>query len=238
MQLAGGSRKATKFWGLIFALAASTSVLISACSGSAGFDEHRFEEPWPYYLYLPAGYSSERSFPVFIAVHGSSTEARGCWDTWQPYADEYGYVLLCPLLAEPDGRLHQLNANGRLLEILSEVYSSYSIKPSIFLAGFSAGGQFAHGYAFMNPNYIKGVAVLAPGNAYPPPSETRHIPFLVMVGENDRAGNQTVAKQLASMLDQSGYSVEFQVLENTGHAISDEAILQTLEHFERSTQGD
>ena len=58
-----------------------------------------------------------------------------------------------------------------------------------------------------------------------------------MVGENDQAGNQAVAQQLATMLEQTGYSVEFQVLENAGHSIPDEAVQRTLELFERSVQG-
>jgi predicted esterase len=117
------------------------------------------------------------------------------------------------------------------------VYATYSLKPAIFLAGFSAGGQFVHGYAFMNPGYVKGVAVIAPGNAYPPPSETRHIPFLVMVGENDQAGSQAVAQQLATMLEQKGYSVELRVLEGTGHSISDQAVQRTLELYQLGVQG-
>ena len=237
MHQAEGSGISKRYRAWLLVLAMSASVFVNACSRSPDIEEYRHEEPWPFYLYLPSEISEDQSYPLFIAVHGSSTDGRGCWATWQPFAEEYGYVLMCPVLAEPDGRLHQLNANARLLEILSEVYVSYSLKPAIFLAGFSAGGQFVHGYAFMNPSYVKGVAVMAPGNAYPPPSETGHIPFLVMVGENDQAGNQAVAQQLATMLEQKGYSVEFQVLENAGHSIPDEAVQRTLELFERSVHG-
>jgi len=209
-------------------------VLLSGCAGSAVPEENHVESPWPYYFYLPDGYTVEKTWPLFIAVHGSATDGSGCWETWQPFADDYGFVLLCPELADPDGRLHQLRANERLLAILSQVYEEHSLRPSIFLMGFSAGGQFVHGYAFMHPNYVKGVAVIAPGNAYPPPPDARHIPFLVMIGERDQAGNLDVARQLAAMLENSGYAVELQILEGMGHTIGEVAIGETLALFEQT----
>jgi poly(3-hydroxybutyrate) depolymerase len=209
---------------------------VAACSNIPDPEEYRFEEPSPFYLYLPESYTPGSSLPLFIGVHGSSTDGRNCWNTWQPYADQYGFVLLCPVLADPDGRLHQLHGNDRLLAILGQVYSGYSIKPEIFLFGFSAGGQFVHGYAFMNPNYVAGVSVIAPGNAYPPPTETRHIPFLIIVGARDQAGNQQVARQLATQLNQTGYSVQLMVLDGMGHAISEEAIQDTLNLYEQVVQ--
>jgi predicted esterase len=209
---------------------------MASCSDVPDPAEYRYEEPSPFYLYFPESYSPGSSLPLFIGVHGSSAEGGNCWNTWQPYADQYGFVLLCPILADPDGRLHQLHGNERLLHILGQIYSSYSIKPEIFLFGFSAGGQFAHGYAFMNPNYVVGVSVIAPGNAYTPPIATRHIPFLVIVGGRDQAGNRQVASRLATELDQNGYSVRLMIIDGMGHSVAEEAIRETLSFYEQVIQ--
>lgn len=206
----------------------------SACSSAPSPDEHRFAQPWPFYLYLPETYTPDRGWPLFIGVNGSSTDGRECWNTWQRYADEKEYVLLCPELADPDGQLEQLRGNAKLLDILGRVYEENSLQPKIFLAGFSAGGQFVHGYAFMNPNYIVGVSVMAPGNYYRPPPSTRHIPFVVIVGERDDPGNVENASQLAQLLEQGGYSVQLHVLSGEGHTISGEAIDLTLNLFDRT----
>lgn len=208
--------------------------LLIGCSGNSVPEDYHSETPWPHYMYLPAGYSTERAWPLFIAVHGSASDGRGCWELWHGYADEHGFVLLCPELADPGGSLHQLRANERLLAILGQVYEQHSLQPSIFLMGFSAGGQFVHGYAFLHPNYVKGVSVIAPGNAYPPPPDARHIPFLVIVGENDQAGNRDVARQLAVMLEQSGYQVKFQILDGMGHTVGDVALTETIDLFEQT----
>jgi predicted esterase len=209
--------------------------LPAACGSAPNPAEHQFAQPWPFYLYLPDEYAPDRALPLFIGVNGSSADGRSCWNTWQRYADEYGYVLLCPELADPDGRLEQVRANAMLLEILGQIYKEYSLQPKIFMAGFSAGGQFVHGYAFMNPNYVAGVSVIATGNYYKPPSSTRHIPFVVIVGDRDDPGNVENAKGLAQLLDEGGYSVELHVLAGEGHTISREAIQLTLGLFDRTT---
>ena len=76
-----------------------------------------------------------------------------------------------------------------------------------------------HGYAFMHPNYVKGVSVIAPGNAYPPPPEPLQIPFLVIVGGRDQSGNREVARPLTEMLEYNGYAVELQIIDGMGHAV-------------------
>lgn len=216
--------------GAVFAVVAT----IPGCSGTADPTGYRVEEPSPYYIYPPKAYTPDRAWPLFISVAGSGSDGRTCWDTWQRHADEKGYVLLCPELTDPDGQLHQLRGNSRLLEILGRVYEDYSLQPRIFLAGFSAGAQFVHGYAFMNPNYVVGVSVIAAGNYYRPPDNLSYIPFEVIVGERDDPLAIERAVELASLLNQSGYRVGLHVLPGVGHEISDEAIQITLDQYDRT----
>jgi dienelactone hydrolase len=210
-----------------------SAVLLSGCSSGPDPDDHFYLDPWPYYLYLPEGYTSERSWPLFIGVNGTADNGRDCWNTWQRYADERGFVLLCPQLADPSGLLHLLRGNERLQNTINHIYAEHSIAPQIFITGFSAGGQFVHGYVFENPSYIVGVSVMAPGNAYQPTTAASHIPFVVIVGERDDPGNVEMAQQLAAMLESSGYSVDFHVLPGVGHRISSGAIEATLELYDR-----
>lgn len=237
MTLTAAKKHAKAPANLLVALVALVAVC-SACATAPDPGENLFAEPWPYYLYLPDSYTPDRALPLFVGVHGSSTDGRSCWNTWQRYADSKGYVLLCPELSDPDGRLHQLHGNARLLDILGRVYEEYSLQPKIFLAGFSAGGQFVHGYAFMNPDYVVGVSVIATGNAYQPPPSSRHIPFVVIVGDRDDRGNIESADRLAGLLEQGGYSVELHVLSRTGHEISDEAIEITLDLYDQTAGND
>jgi phospholipase/carboxylesterase len=208
-------------------------VMLSACSSGPDPGDHFYLDPWPYYLYLPEGYTPERSWPLFVGVNGTADNGRDCWNTWQRYADERGFVLLCPQLADPNGLLHQVRGNERLQNTINLIYAEYSIAPQIFLTGFSAGGHFLQHYVFENPSYIAGVSIMTPGNAEQPTAAASHVPFLVIVGERDDPGNVEMAQRLAAMLGGSGYSVELHVLQGVGHRISSGAIEASLALYDR-----
>lgn len=220
---------------LVRSLIAASVLLVglSSCSSADNPNRHRFEDPSPYYLYTPRDYSPDQAWPLFIGVNDMSTDGKSCWDTWQRYADEKGFVLLCPELADPDGQLNQASANDRLLKIVDGLYSEYTLVAKIFLVGFSEGAQFVHGYAFANPNYVVGVSVIAAGNYFRPPPELSRIPFEVIVGERDNPVAVDHAQELAGLLDSEGYRVGLHVLPGVGHAINKDAIQITLDMYDR-----
>ena len=207
--------------------------LVPACTTVPDPEAHRFEDPYPYYLYLPQSDDPETARPLFIGVHGSATEGQSCWQTWQPHADEKGYALLCPLLADPDGRLHQLHGNQRLNDIVYRLYLEHALEPVIFLAGFSGGAKFVEGYAFMNPAYISAVSLIAGANYYPPPQATGRVPFAVIVGDRDDPLTAQDAWDLTALLKEGGHEVELHVLSGAGHEISPESVAITLALYER-----
>ena len=49
-------------------------------------------------------------------------------------------------------------------EVIKAVRAEYSVKPTILLAGYSRGAQFAHRYAFAHPDEIEALAALASGS--------------------------------------------------------------------------
>jgi predicted esterase len=208
-------------------------ISLCSCSSANNPNRHRFDEPSPYYLYTPQDYSPDRARPLFIGVNDLSTDGKTCWDTWQRYADEKGFVLLCPELADADGQLSQANANDRLLKIVDSLYGEYTLEAKIFLVGFSEGAQFVHGYAFANPNYVVGVSVIAAGNYFRPPAELSYIPFEVIVGERDNPIAVEHAQELAGLLDSEGYRVGLHILPGVGHEINKDAIQITLDMYDR-----
>lgn len=210
-----------------------TVFILSACNSATNPNKHRFEEPSPFYVYTPRDYTQDRAWPLFIGVNDLSTDGKTCWNTWQPYADGKGYVLLCPELADPDGQLNQLHANDRLLRIVDGMYADYSLEAKIFLVGFSEGAQFVHGYAFAYPNYVVGVSVIAAGNYFRPPPELNYIPFEVIVGERDNPIAVEHAQELTSLLGSAGYRVGLHILPGVGHQISKDAVKITLDLYDR-----
>lgn len=147
------------------------------------------DKPVRVWYYYPTNYSSG-SRKVLFAMHGSSRDAHEAIERWQPYADEYGALILAPEFNKreyPKGR-HYNRGNVRddggeirykndwtymtieeifdlvLLEI-PDAPDSYSIQ------GHSGGAQFVHRLVLMVPEARIETAVPANAGWYLLPDE-------------------------------------------------------------------
>lgn len=195
--------------------------------------KHRYSQPYEYYLYIPRAYTPERSWPVFVGIHGSIGTGLHCWYWWQPFAEKEGYILICPTLLEDGSRWHQSEGEQKVSAVVSQVRQEYNLEEGLFLAGFSAGAQLVQGYAFRNPEQVKGVAVLSPGYAFSSTMHARDIPFLVVTGDQEPPRRLEVFDQLVSLLEQNDFDVEKHVLPGVGHTVTDETMELTIEFFRK-----
>lgn len=224
-------------WSFAWAWLLVIALTLASCSvGGANPSSHRHENPSEYYLYLPKGYSEDQSWPVFVGVHGSGGSGKDCWSTWQSYADEEGFILVCPSLADERGGWYQEDGEAKVAAILNQIYQEYSIHNRVFMAGFSAGAQFVQGFGFHVPSYVYGVSMLSATIYYPPTSASSHIPFLVTIGDHESPETIQAAQNLAGSLNRNGNHVEFYVLEGVGHFTSEEAVDLTIDFFRRTTE--
>jgi pimeloyl-ACP methyl ester carboxylesterase len=133
----------------------------------------------PYYLYAPDG--AGRGVPVFVTVHGWSRNVLEHANGFLPYARAYRVVLLAPLFergAFPQyQRLGHSPRKGRADHALDAIISEVGAETgattrTLFLFGFSGGGQFVQRYAMACPERVSRVALGAPGwFTFPDPSQ-------------------------------------------------------------------
>jgi predicted esterase len=179
---------------------------------------YEYDQPAPYYLYLPAVYTPSHPWPAFVGIHGFGGDGRQCLDMWQAQADQAGYVLICPSLADANGGWYTDQGEKALLLILRNVQEQVNIRPKVFLAGISAGAEFAQAFTFDYPGWVAGAAILSSGNYIEPLPAARKIPFLVVIGDQD-AGLRG-ANSFAQLLQQQGFSVDLHVLPGVGHTFT------------------
>ncbi len=191
------------------------------------------ESPTLFYFYLPEGYTTDREWPVFVGIHGFGSDGEACLQMWQPYADQAGFVLVCPSLSEESGGWYQ-DAGSRMLKaVMKEVRKECHVQDKFFLAGFSAGAQFVQGFAFDYPSSVTGTAVLSAGNYYEPSQGAHDVPFLVVIGDQDNPAGVKTAGEFRDLLKQAGYSVEFHLLPGIGHTVTDQALDLTIDFYRR-----
>ncbi len=194
------------------------------------------DDPTEYYLYLPVDYSPEREWPVFVGIHGFDGSGPDCLSMWQAYADQHGFVLVCPSLADESGGWYQDQGEAALSKILQRVAQECHVQKRIFLAGFSAGATFAQGFALVHPAEVAAVATLSAGNYYEPDPQARSVTFLVVIGDQDNLAGIRGAERFTQALEQGGFSTEFHVLPGVGHTVSTEAKELTIALFDRLFQ--
>ncbi len=195
--------------------------------------KYRYSQPYEYYLYVPRAYTAERSWPVFVGIHGSSGTGLHCWAWWQPFAEKEGFILICPTLSETGAGWKQSEGEQKVSAVISQVRSKYNLEDRLFLAGFSAGAQLVQGFTFRNPGSVKGVAVLSPGYAFSSTMNARDIPFLIVTGDQESPRRMEVAKKLVSLLEQNDFDVEYHLLPGVGHTVTDEAKNLTIDLFRK-----
>ena len=195
--------------------------------------EHRYTQPYEYYLYVPRKYTAERSWPVFVGIHGSSGTGLHCWYWWQAFADKDGFILICPTLTDATGGWYQSDSEQKVSAIVSQVRSEYSLEERFYLAGFSKGAQLVQGYAFRYHQSVKGVAILSPGYAFSSTMNAQGISFLVVTGDRETPRRLETAQQIVSLLEQNNFNVEYHLLPGVGHTLTDETMKLTIEHFRK-----
>ncbi len=191
------------------------------------------DEPIEYYLYLPQQYTPDRAWPLFVGLHGYGGSAHDCLNAWQSYADEAGFVLVCPSLNDPDGGWEQDVMKQTLHDVVTKVQSEAHVNPRAFVAGFSAGGHLAQRYTWAYPEDVAAVAVLSAVTYDQPEAQAKAIPFLITLGDGDHLGGEEQVQQFTQNLQQAGFAAELHILPGVGHSITDDARQLTLEFFKR-----
>ncbi|MFZ5908903.1 MAG: hypothetical protein ACOYYU_02680 [Chloroflexota bacterium] len=195
--------------------------------------DHRFTGTYEYYLYAPKAYTPDRAWPVFIGIHGAGGSGLDCWNWWQSYAEEEGFILVCPSIPNSGGGWYQEDGETALFWVINQVRAQYHTESRYFLAGFSAGATFVEAASFRYPRLATGVAILSAGTFYPVNLESQPASYLVVIGGADDPTSVKNSRTFASVLEQNGFSVEYHELPGVGHTLTRQGRSLTIDHFRK-----
>lgn len=126
--------------------------------------------PREYFLHLPPGFDGAKSYWGLVVVHGAGEDGRTPFPNraMARFITESGLdaIVISPSFSNDDynaSRFPGLGEGEFLDAVLKEVRSGYTLRPRIFLTGYSRGGQFSHRYALAHPERVAAVAPLASG---------------------------------------------------------------------------
>ncbi|KPK92051.1 MAG: hypothetical protein AMJ88_11950 [Anaerolineae bacterium SM23_ 63] len=211
------------------------ALILSGCSVLDSSRAYRHQTPSEYYLYQPENYVPDGKWSLFIGLHGEGETSRDCYKQWQRYAEEYEFVLLCPTLIEEEGVFSRAEGERTISLVLSEVYKQVVVDDRFFVAGYSAGGEFALAYAYRYPHAIVGVAVISAENFPQPSAQALNLPVLITVGERDEE-RAKAAQEFSEALEAKGFAARVVVFTGVDHQLSGDATRLTLDFYEQVTQ--
>ena len=174
-----------------------------------------------YFLYTPT--KLKPNARVLVAVHGISRNARKQARLFADYAERYGVVVVAPLFDKQHYTGYQrLGISGERADLaLNAILKEVALKTqantqSVYLFGYSGGGQFVHRYAMAYPHKVKAMAIGAAGWYTLPNAQKRfpygtaphpklpdltfnrakflRIPAVVLVGDDDTLRDSTLRK--------------------------------------------
>ncbi|MCS7304640.1 MAG: hypothetical protein NZ602_05965 [Thermoguttaceae bacterium] len=109
-------------------------------------------------VYVPKSYSHETPMPLVVSSHGINGTGPGEITGWVKFAEEYGFIVVCPtyaLATQPNmlkSKSAVLQEEKMLLEIMERVFRSLNVDRELVLhTGFSGGGLPTYFYAMRHP---------------------------------------------------------------------------------------
>ena len=137
-----------------------------------------------YYISLPSGWSKARTWPVVVAIPGSSKDWLASANVFAAARDarRYPFIVITPFVVAGAGRdprhngkysygpaaFDEIERDGRcqfdfdgITAVLDDVAREYRGQAKIFLTGFSGGGHSAVAYTLVHADRLRGAGLSA-----------------------------------------------------------------------------
>lgn len=195
----------------------------------------------PYSVKIPVDYDQKKKYPLFVYLHGSSSDDRNLL-SFEKVITIKDFILLAPFARGLSNCYAPKNARKDILEAIDDVIKNYSIdEDNIILGGFSMGGYGVYYTFYTYPEKFKALAVFSGNPIYskvliqifskiirPTLSPSflkekylesfKNIPIFIFHGKEDRNCPYEFTAEFVKKLKAAGIEVEFCTDEGLGHS--------------------
>jgi predicted esterase len=172
-----------------------------------------------YALVVPKGYTSRRSWPLIISLHGAGGNGPGEIDfIWTRHLSAWKGLIAAPS-GQPPGAQWFPGQEAFVLGVIQDVSQRANIDTNrVYVNGFSNGGNGAWFYAEQHPGRFAAACTRGGGN--PNPSllvNLLHVPVYIVHGDQDRVIQVDHDRRDAKRLEELGYTVVYTEVAGGGH---------------------
>jgi predicted esterase len=166
----------------------------------------------PYRLFVPTAYQG-KPLPLVVALHGMGGDETSMMDgyggTLRREAERLGFFLVTPKGREP-ASMYRGSAEKDVLDVLAEVERTYKIDTKhVFLMGHSMGGYGTWSIAMNHPELFAALGPISGGGDPQGMAKIKHIPQIVIHGDNDKTVNVTQSRNMVEAGRKAGTKIEY-----------------------------
>jgi poly(3-hydroxybutyrate) depolymerase len=183
----------------------------------------------PYRMYVPTTYTGAKASPLVIALHGLGGTEDSFFEGYDkqlpPLAERHGYIVAAPLgyrvdgsygwgvgnaPADPTVRRTQELSEQDVMQVLQRVRQQYKIDENrIYLMGHSMGGIGTWKIAAKYPDIWAAIGPISGSGAPATIERFRHIPEVVVHGDNDATVNVSGSRNMVEKMKELGVEVKY-----------------------------
>jgi poly(3-hydroxybutyrate) depolymerase len=192
----------------------------------------------PYRMYVPTTYAGTKPFPLIVALHGLGGTEDAFFENYErklpPLAEQHGYIVAAPLGYRVDGfygwglgsppadpvtkRVQDLSEQD-VMQVLQRVRQQYKIDENrIFLMGHSMGAIGTWKIAVKYPDIWAAIGPIAGLGAPDTLERIRHIPEIVVHGDDDATVNVSGSRSMVAKLRELGTEVKYLEVPGGSHS--------------------
>jgi predicted esterase len=171
----------------------------------------------PYRVYLPRKYTSERKFPLIVALHGMGGDEDSYFNAYdngviKRLAEQRGYIVVCPKGRNP-ASMYQGSAEKDVMDVIAEARRLFSVDADrIYLTGHSMGGYGTWSIGVAHPEVFAALAPVSGGGlpqVYAQLAKIKNVPAIVIHGDHDPTVSVEESRRMVQALQKLGAEVKY-----------------------------
>ncbi len=148
------------------------------------------KELQPYRVFVPTKYDAAKPMPMVVALHGMGADENSYFRDYdngivKREAEARGYLVVCPK-GRGSASMYAGDAERDVMDVIAAMRRDYNVDADrIYLTGHSMGGYGTWSIGAKYPDVFAALAPIAGGGLPSSLSKIKHVPQIVIHGDND-----------------------------------------------------
>ncbi len=168
----------------------------------------------PYRVFVPSKYDATKPTPMVVALHGMGGDENSYFMSYdngvvKREAEARGYIVVCPK-GRGSASMYMGDAEKDVLDVIAAMRRDYNVDANrIYLTGHSMGGYGTWSIAPKYPELFAAIAPISGGGNPQALSKIKHVPEIVIHGDNDPTVNVENSRKMVKAAQELGIKIKY-----------------------------